>query len=105
MANIHLSAQSVKPIFQGRTAYEASCGKKWQYNIDEKEDIIPGLENRLLKAAGLFRKHKKLSAFDYQTLTGLGRTKAVDDLNQLIQFKVIKRTGGGRSTVYELGKG
>jgi Fic family protein len=61
---------------------------------------IPKLDRRLQKAVGLFKQYEKLTAFDYQALTGLGRTQAVADLNRLQEHKIIKRSGGGRSTLY-----
>lgn len=64
------------------------------------EDFLT--EKRILLAYNLFKKHKKLSAEQYQQLTLLGRTQAVADLNQLIKKKLIKKSGGGRSTVYLL---
>lgn len=64
------------------------------------EDIV--LESRLVTAKKLFSSHKRLSAEQYQALTLLGRTQAVDDLNQLIKLKFIRKSGGGRSTVYLL---
>ncbi len=60
------------------------------------------LEERLQKAVGLFKKHKKLKAADYATLLGLGRTQTVADLNKLTQLEIIQRLGGGRSAVYQI---
>lgn len=62
------------------------------------------LESRLVNAKKMFLTHKKLSAEQYQTLTQLGRTQAVEDLNKLIELKFIKKVGGGRSTIYLLAK-
>lgn len=59
------------------------------------------LTNRLQSAIKVFDKYKRLSALDYQSLMGIERTQAVNDLNQLCVKKIIKKVGGGRSTVYE----
>jgi Fic family protein len=64
---------------------------------------FPDLDLRLKKALGLFKQHKRIKAGEYQGLMGLGRTQAVADLNALIKLKLIKKIGGGRSTVYSLG--
>lgn len=59
-------------------------------------------ENRIEKALTLFTRHKKLKASEYSELMGLARTQAVADLNQLTKKKLIKKVGGGRSTVYQI---
>ena len=58
------------------------------------------LNQRLQYARQLFKKHRELRAIDYQLLTGVERTQAVADLNQLERIKLIRRIGGGRSTKY-----
>lgn len=60
------------------------------------------LDSRIRYAMSLFKKHKKLSADQYQTITGMGRTQSIADFNKLIRMKFIKKVGGGRSTVYIL---
>ncbi len=67
-------------------------------NVSPNVDLT--LSQRLQQAIGLFRRHKRLSARDYQQLTGLGRTQAVADLKQLHDQGWIQRKGGGRSTIY-----
>jgi len=57
---------------------------------------------RLEAAVKLFQKHKKLKASEYAEICNLGRTQAVEDLGYLIHKKIIKKVGGGRSTVYVL---
>ena len=69
-------------------------------NIDLSIDLR--FPSRLQKAIGLFKRHKRLSAADYQQLTGLGRTQAVADLRLLEKAGMIQREGGGRSTTYLL---
>lgn len=66
----------------------------------EKEELF--LEKRLSMGINLFKSHKKISAEQYQLLANIGRTQAVEDLNKLIHLKIIKKIGGGRSTVYIL---
>ena len=63
-----------------------------------EEDLA--LPSHLQKAVGLFRRHRRLTASDYQQLTGLGRTQSVADLKCLEREGWIRREGGGRSTVY-----
>jgi Fic family protein len=58
------------------------------------------LDYRLQKAVSLFKKHQILKASDYQALMGLGRTQAIEDLNRLIENKLISRIGKGRSQTY-----
>ena len=60
------------------------------------------LDHRLEKALSLFKKHRQLKASEYEVLMGLGRTQAVNDLNQLIKKNLVSRIGGGRSSVYKL---
>ncbi len=60
--------------------------------------------SRIKKAEQLLRRHEVLRAGEYADLTGLGRTQAVADLNELVEGKIAERTGGGRSTVYRLRK-
>jgi Fic family protein len=67
----------------------------------ETQDTL-ALNKRLQKAVHLFKKHVRLSAGEYQTLLGMGRTQAVADLNELLKKGLIKKIGGGRSTVYNL---
>lgn len=59
-------------------------------------------DERIKKAAALFRRHHKLRAAEYADLAGLGRTQAIADLNILVDTGLIERVGGGRSTVYRL---
>ncbi len=63
-------------------------------------DELLNLPPRLQTAVSLFRKFKRLSAREYQGLTGLGRTRAVSDLNQLLTGGYIRRVGRGRSLFY-----
>lgn len=71
-------------------------------SIEKSDDVFMNLDKRLQKAVNLFTRHKRLSALDYMTLSGLGRTLAVTDLNKLAHLGLIQRVGGGRSTVYRL---
>lgn len=64
------------------------------------EDIIH--YDRLAKAISLFKRHITLKAADYAVMMGLERTQAVADLNILLEKELIKKVGGGRSTVYRL---
>ena len=69
-------------------------------NIESETPDTLTLNKRLQKAVHLFKKHVRLSAGEYQTLLGMGRTQAVADLNELVKRGLIKKVGGGRSTVY-----
>jgi Fic family protein len=72
-------------------------------NLQEVTEVIsssPSMPSRLQKALGLFKRHKRLTAADYQELTALGTTQAVADLKKLERGGSIKRQGGGRSTIY-----
>lgn len=60
------------------------------------------LTPRLQLALNLFKKHKKFKAVEYQSIVGIARTQAVADLQELIKQDLIKKTGGGRSTVYQV---
>jgi Fic family protein len=62
------------------------------------------MEPRLQKAVSLFRKHKKLKASEYGLIMGVARTQAVEDLNTLVEAGIIIKTGGGRSSVYQVKK-
>ncbi|MBI2521457.1 MAG: Fic family protein [Bdellovibrio sp.] len=66
------------------------------------EEIIHS--DRLTKAISLFKRHITIKAADYAVMMGLERTQAVSDLNILLEKKLIKRIGGGRSTVYRINK-
>ena len=83
-----------------KRAYEEALNRIEKTKIDNYEILT--LNNRLQKAINLFKRHKTLKAFDYQTLMGLARTQAVSDLNELAKKNIIKKVGGGRSTVYTL---
>lgn len=71
-------------------------------NTKESATEAGDFSSRLNKAVSLFKKHRRLRARDYEAVTGLGRTQAVDDLNELVRRGVITKAGGGRSTVYEI---
>jgi Fic family protein len=73
-------------------------GRKKVTQVLPREDL--SMPSRLQKALSLFKRHKRLTAADYQKLTGLGRTQAVADLRELERGGSIKRQGGGRSTAY-----
>lgn len=60
------------------------------------------LDDRLQRAEALFRRHQKLRAAEYADLAGLGRTQAVADLNLLVESGVLRKIGGGRSTLYQI---
>lgn len=83
-----------------RDTYQEAIERVEKIKIDST-DILT-LDNRLQKAVNLFKRHIKLNASEYQTLLGIGRTQAVSDLNELVKKGVIKKVGGGRSTVYTL---
>ncbi len=80
------------------SAYKEALNRIEKLNI--KDDAILTLDNRLQKSINLFKKYKRIKAAEYQTLMGLGRTQAVADLNKLVDMDIVKRAGGGRSTVY-----
>jgi len=61
-----------------------------------------GLRARLESAMSFFFKHKKLKAKEYESIMGIARTQAVSDLKELVDLGLIKKVGGGRSTVYEI---
>jgi Fic family protein len=64
------------------------------------EDIIHN--DRLTKAISLFKRHITIRAADYAIMMSLERTQAVSDLNILLEQKLIKKIGGGRSTLYRI---
>lgn len=83
-----------------KSTYEEALSR-----VQKLEQVTPesgDLSSRLNKAVSLFKRHRRLRARDYEAIMGLGRTQAVDDLNQLVHLDTIKKTGGGRSTIYEI---
>jgi len=87
--------------------YWLDCLKKTYVEALVRVKKIPlplksGLKPRLDSAIAFFSKHKKLKAKEYESIMGVARTQAVDDLNELVELGLIKKVGGGRSTVYEI---
>ena len=68
--------------------------------IDSESLELEGFE----LALSLFNRHLKLSAKQLQDLMGLERTQTVAKINFLISKNLIKKIGGGRSTLYLLVK-
>jgi Fic family protein len=76
--------------------------KRVESSVGRNQIVMVDVSDRLQKALSLFQKYKTLKASDYEALMGVGRTQAVEDLNQLSSQGKIKKIGGGRSTKYTL---
>ncbi|MFC1566986.1 Fic family protein [bacterium] len=102
--NIHITTWLEYWLKHLKNTYQEALNRVKPVEFQTESRIL-SLDNRLQKAAKLFVRHKKISAHDYQTLMALGRTQAVSDLNKLIKQKIIRKIGGGRSTVYKTKEG
>lgn len=85
-----------------RQTYDEAKSRVLDPAIDVHALPLRSTDDRLLKAQALFNRHQKLRASDYADLMGMGRTQAVADLNRFVEAGILKRIGGGRSTVYQI---
>lgn len=83
-----------------KDTYIEALSRIGNIEVENIDTII--LNNRAQKSLALFKKHIKMKASEYQILSGLGRTQAVSDLNQLVEKGFIKKVGKGKSTYYTI---
>ena len=66
-----------------------------------KEEIpLEGLNERQRKAVEYIKQHGYVTRKDYQRINDIGKVMAVRELNQLINRKILKKIGKGKTTQY-----
>jgi predicted HTH transcriptional regulator len=103
MIELCRNAQLPEPQFEHRSgSFVVTFWRDW---LTAKMMVELGLNDRQMQAMTLLKSKGSITNAEYQTITGTTRATAKRDLEGLAVKGIVRLTGSGRGSYYELSKG
>lgn len=75
-------------------------GEQFMRELEARPEWMTGLNARQIKTVEYLAEHSQITNREYRQMFNVGATTAIDDLAGLVEKRLVKRQGTGRSAAY-----